>query len=70
LKRTVVLHSAINASILIIWLYSAKTKSVASNVQTNITLRSALCWWIKDDAWTATIVMNSEDAHVSDENYR
>ncbi len=45
-------------------------KSVASNVQTNITSKNALCQWIKDDAQTAIIIMNSEDAHVSSENYR
>ncbi len=36
----------------------------------NITSRNALCWWIKDDARTATIVTNSEDIHVLSENYK
>ena len=45
-------------------------KSVTSNVQINITSKDALCQWIKDDAWTAMIVMNSENIHVSSENYR
>ncbi len=45
-------------------------KSAASNAQTNITSRSALCQWIKDNAWIAMIVMNFEDAYVSSENYR
>jgi len=55
---------------LIIWLNSAKIKSAASNAQTNITLKDALYQWIENDAWTAIIVMNSEDAHASSENYR
>ncbi len=70
LKRTVILHSVTSASILIMWLDLAKMKNAASNVQTSITSKDALCRWIKDDAWTATIVMNFEDAHVSSENYR
>jgi len=70
LKRTVVLHSAIDASILIIWLDSAKMKSAASNAQINITSRDALCQWIEDDAWTATIVTNSENTHALSENYK
>ncbi len=45
-------------------------KSVASNAQINITSKDALYQWIEDDAWTATIVTNSEDAYVSSKNYR
>ncbi len=45
-------------------------KNVASNAQINITSRNALCWWIKDNAWIAMIVMNSENVHASSKNYK
>ncbi len=42
----------------------------ASSAQTNITLRSAWCLWIKDVVLTVTKIMNSEDASVSNDNSR
>ncbi len=70
LIKTVASHNVTDASILIIWLNFAKIKNAALNIQINIVLKNALCWWIKDNAWTAIIIMNSEDVHVSSEKYK
>ena len=68
LKRTVASHSASDVKNLITWSDSAERINAASSVQTNITLKDAWCFWIKDVALTAMKITNSEDASVSNDD--
>ncbi len=68
LRRTVTSYSASDVRNLITWSNSARRINAASSVQINITLRSAWCFWIEDVVLTATKIMNSEDAFVSNDN--
>ncbi len=70
LKRIIALHNASDVRNLIIWSDFAKRINVVSNAQTNIILKDAWYFQIKDVALTATKIMNSEDAFVSNDNSR
>ncbi len=69
-RKTVTSHSASDVRNLIIWSDSAERINAASSAQINITSRSAWHLWIKDVALTATKIMNSEDASVSNDDSR
>jgi len=70
LKRNVTSLNVTDASNLIIWSDSARRNNAALNVQTNIISKNAWCLWIKDVALTATKIINSEDAFVSNDDNR
>ena len=69
-RRTVASHSALDVRNLITWSDSAERINAVSSAQINITSRNAWHLRIKDVALTATKIMNSEDASVSNDNSR
>ena len=69
-RRTVTSHNASDIKNLITWSDSAERINAVLSVQTNITLKDAWYLWIKDVVLTATKIMNSEDASVSNDDSR
>ena len=69
-RRTVTLHSASDVKNLITWSDFAERINVMSSVQTNITLKDAWHFWIKNVVLTAMKITNSEDASVLNDDSR